>query len=67
MLLELLPGLFNGSARVGWEVRYAIALASPLLKAVDKSGIADQFNQHLLADPDGFVSRRSGLSIDSAS
>ena len=49
------------------EVRYAIALASPLLKAVDKSGIADQFNQHLLADPDGFVSRRSGLSIDSAS
>ena len=67
VLLELLPGLFNGSARVGWEVRYAIALASPLLKAVDKSGVADQFNQHLLADPDGFVSRRFGLSIDNAS
>ena len=67
VLLDLLPGLFNGSARVGWEVRYAVALASPLLKAVDKSGVADQCNQHLLADPDGFVSRRFGLSIEKAS
>ena len=66
-LLELLPGLFNGRAPVGWEVRYAIALASPRLKAVDKSGLADQFNQHLLADQDGFVSRRSEMSIENAS
>ena len=67
VLLELLPGLFNGRARVGWEVRYTIAVALPLLKSVDHSGVSHQFNQRLLADPDGYVSCRSGLSIDGPS